>query len=194
MVRWIITIVVLLVLAGLYVWAYRYARKRQQAFEAQYNAAKERHEVFVLHKRIVRERPKTGWLRFIRVKNYQVVGRVNVSQAVRGIQLNRMQTVTFHTTKGEYDKIQPNHRYKMDIAGDYIGYVVAPPAKGKGKDAGKGKEAAKAKDSGTPKDAGKSRDRGKGKEPEHGKNSAKAVAGKGKDNGQEKDHAKVKKP
>ncbi|MCL6517134.1 hypothetical protein [Alicyclobacillus sp.] len=142
--RWIWIVLVILVLVGLYIWMYRYARKRQKAFDAQYEAAKERREVFVLHKRIVRERPQSGWLKFARFKTYQVVGRVNVSQSIRGIQMSRMQTVTFQTTKSEYDKIQPNHKYKMDIAGNYIGYVLAPPPvreTGKGRDKGKGKTA-----------------------------------------------------
>ncbi|MCL6549201.1 MAG: hypothetical protein K6T30_09880, partial [Alicyclobacillus sp.] len=121
MVWTIVAIVVAAALIGLYVWMFLYARKRQRAFDEQYNAMKERREVFVLSKRVTRERPQSKWLKFARFKNYQVVGRVTVSQAVKGVQVSRMQTVTFHTTKGEYDKIQPNHRYKMDIAGDYIG-------------------------------------------------------------------------
>jgi hypothetical protein len=151
-VRWIWIVVVILVLAGLYIWMYRYARKRQEAFDAQYEAAKERREVFVLHKRIVRERPQSGWLKFARFKTYQVVGRVNVSQSLRGIQMSRMQTVTFQTTKSEYDKIQPNHKYKMDIAGNYIGYVLAPPPVKENK-----KDRTKAKEKGTDKGAAKSK-------------------------------------
>ncbi|MCL6444363.1 MAG: hypothetical protein K6T83_13070 [Alicyclobacillus sp.] len=133
---WIIWILVALLIGG-YVWLFLYTWKRQKAFEAQYNAKKERHEVFVLSKKVTKERPQTGakWMRYMKLKTYHVVGRVSVSQAVRGIQMSRMQTVTFHTTKREFDKIQPNHKYKMDIAGNYIGYVVAPVSvKGKGKD------------------------------------------------------------
>lgn len=115
-----------------------YARKRQKAFDAQYSAAKERHEIFVLSKKISKERPKTKWGRFVKVKTYQVVGRVNVSQAIRGMQMSRMQTVSFQTTKREFEKIQVNHKYKMDIAGNYIGYVLAPvPTKDSGKAKGK---------------------------------------------------------
>ncbi|MCL6598303.1 MAG: hypothetical protein K6T81_06125 [Alicyclobacillus macrosporangiidus] len=150
--RWIWIVVVILVLTGLYIWMYRYARKRQKEFDAQYEAAKERREVFVLHKRIVRERPQSGWLKFARFKTYQVVGRVNVSQSMRGIQMSRMQTVTFQTTKSEYDKIQPNHKYKMDIAGNYIGYVLAPPPVKENK-----KDRSKAKEKGTDKGAAKSK-------------------------------------
>ncbi len=127
LVSWYVIGGLLVVLIGLYAWLFWWTRKRQKKFESQYNAAKERREVFVLHKRVVRERPKTGWFRYIPVKTYQIVGRVNLSQAVRGIHMSKMQTITFHTTKDQYDKVQPNHRYKMDVAGNYIGYVVAPP-------------------------------------------------------------------
>lgn len=130
--RWWITLVILLVLVGLYVWLYFYTRKRQKKFDDQYNAAKERHEIFVLNKKITKESAQNRWMRFAKFKNYQVVGRLSVAQKVKGIQMSRMQTVTFHTTKAEYEKIQVNHKYKMDIAGNYIGFVHAPlPAKGK---------------------------------------------------------------
>jgi hypothetical protein len=136
---WIITWVIVLILIGLYVWAIIYARKRQKAWDAQYQALKERHEVFVLNKKIVKERPKTGLLKRIPIKTYQVVGRISVSQAVRGMQMSKMQTVTFHTNKQQFEKIQPNHKYKMDIAGNYIGLVIAPPASSK--TSGKGAKA-----------------------------------------------------
>jgi hypothetical protein len=123
---WIVTIIILVVIIAVYVVVFLYARKRQKTFDAQYDAAKERHEVFVLNKKVVRERPKSGWMKYTRFKTYQIVGRVSVSQAVKGIQMSRMQTMTFHTSKSEFDKIQNNHKYKMDIAGNYIGYVNAP--------------------------------------------------------------------
>jgi hypothetical protein len=127
LVSWIIWIAVLVILIGVYIWLFFYTRKRQRAFDEQYYAAKERHEVFVLSKKIVKERPKTGWFKYAKFKNYHVVGRVNLSQTVKGIHMSRMQTVTFQTTKTEYEKIQPNHKYKMDIAGNYIGLVVNAP-------------------------------------------------------------------
>ncbi|MCL6452300.1 MAG: hypothetical protein K6T78_01590 [Alicyclobacillus sp.] len=134
---WWITIAVLVVIVGLYIWMFLFTRKRQKAFDEQYNAAKERHEVFVLNKKVTRERPQNRWMRFARFKTYQVVGRVSIGQKVKGVQMSRVQTVTFHTTKSEYDKIQVNHKYKMDIAGNYIGFVVAPaPSKS---NAGRGK-------------------------------------------------------
>ena len=135
--RWWISIIVIVVLAGLYTWLYLYTRKRQKQFDAQYNSAKERHEVFVLNKKVTRESAQNKWMRFAKFKNYHVVGRVTVSQKVKGVQMSRMQTVNFHTTKTEFDKIQVNHKYKMDIAGNYIGFVNAPSASSKSKAAGK---------------------------------------------------------
>lgn len=127
MVKWIVLGVILVLLIGLYIWVLLYGRKRQRQFDEQYISMKERHEVFVLSKKAIRERPKSGWMKYYPMKTYHVVGRVNVSQTVRGIQMNRMQTVTLQTTKQEYEKIQLNHRYKMDLAGNYIGLVLAPP-------------------------------------------------------------------
>lgn len=133
---WIIVGIILVVFIGVNIWMYLVAQKRQKAFDAQYSAAKERHEVFVLHKKITKERPKEGWARFMKFKNYQVVGRINLSQTVKGMQMGKTQTVNFHTTKAEYEKIQINHRYRMDLAGNYIGYVAAPaPVKEKDKKA-----------------------------------------------------------
>lgn len=130
---WWISIAVIVILIGLYVWLFFYTRKRQKAFDAQYTAAKERHEVFVLNKKISKERSQNKWMRFAKFKTYQVIGRVSLSQKVKGVQMSRMQTVTFQTTKSEYAKIQPNHKYRVDIAGNYIGFVHSPVGKPKGK-------------------------------------------------------------
>ncbi len=125
---WIVVAVVAALLIAAYIGLFLYARKRQKAFDEQYAALKERREVFVLNKKVVRESPRAkGILKYAKFKTYQVTGRVVVSQNVRGVQVNRMQVMTFHTTKQEFDKIQPNRKYKMDIAGNYIGFVVAPP-------------------------------------------------------------------
>lgn len=126
MVYWIITMAVAAILIGVYIWMYLYTRKRQRTFDAQYTAAKERHEVFVLNKRIIKERPTSRWMKYAKFKTYQVTGRVAVSQSVRGMHMSKMQQMTFQTTREEYEKIQTNHRYKMDIAGNYIGHVLAP--------------------------------------------------------------------
>ncbi|MCY0887496.1 MAG: hypothetical protein OWQ59_03470 [Alicyclobacillaceae bacterium] len=139
MLYWIVLGLVMAVLIGLYLWLFFYSRRKQKAFDEQYTAMKERHEVFVLNKKTVRERPKSGWRKFTRFKTYQVVGRVNVSQAMKGMQMSRMQTVTFQTTKQEYEKIEINRKYKMDIAGNYIGNVIAIGSKTSAKKSGKDK-------------------------------------------------------
>ncbi len=123
---WIVVGIVAVILIATYVVLFFYGRKRQKKFDDQYNAAKERHEVFVLSKKMSKERPQTRWGRFFKIKTYQVVGRVNISQSMKNMQMSRMTTVTFQTTKQEYAKIQVNHKYKMDVAGNYIGYVLAP--------------------------------------------------------------------
>jgi hypothetical protein len=137
--EWIWIIVGIAVLVGLYVWLYLFTRKRQRDFDEQYLAAKQRFDVFVLNKKIVREAGQSRWLKYMKFKTYQVVGRVNVTQKVKGVQMSRMQVMSFHTTKSEYEKIHTQHRYKMDIAGNYIGFVLAPApgkqAKQKGKSA-----------------------------------------------------------
>lgn len=134
MTYWIVFGSLLVLIVAAYAVMFFYTRKRQKSFDEQYSAMKERHEVFVLNKKTVRERAKSGWMKYARFKTYQVTGRISVSQAVRGIQMSKMQTVTFHTTKQEFEKIKVNHKYKMDIAGNYIGYVVAPlPTKDRGK-------------------------------------------------------------
>jgi hypothetical protein len=151
LVYWIVTSVIFVGLIAGYVALFLFARKRQKKFDEQYLAMKERKEVFVLGKKRVRERPKSKWMKFARFKTYQVTGRVTLSQAVRGIQVNRMQTVTFQTTKQEYEKIQVNHKYKMDIAGNYIGNVVAPPpVKGKKKKTDDKKKSVEASGKGKP--------------------------------------------
>lgn len=143
---WIVIGIIALVLIGVYVVLGLYARKRQKKWDEQYRAAKERHEVFVLHKKVLREKGPSGWQKYAKFKTYQVTGRVSVSQAVKGVQMSRMQTVTFYTSKDEYERIAVNHKYKMDIAGNYIGYVVGGSAPVKGKStkvvtkAGKGKD------------------------------------------------------
>jgi len=121
---WIIVggIVVLLIIA--YTVVFIWARRRQKKFDTQYLSMKERHEVFVLNKKSVRERGPSGVSKYIPFRTYQVVGRVTVGQTMKGVHMNRVQNVTFRTMKDEYEKIEVNHKYKMDIMGNYIGNVV----------------------------------------------------------------------
>lgn len=115
-------VIVLLIIA--YTVVFIFARRRQKKFDSQYLAMKERHEVFVLNKKRQRERGTSGVSKYIPFRTYQVVGRVTVGQTMRGVHMNRVQNVTFRTTKEEYEKIEVNHKYKMDIMGNYIGNVI----------------------------------------------------------------------
>lgn len=116
-------VVILLIIV--YTIVFIFARRRQKAFDAQYLAMKERHEVFVLNKKRVRERGTSGVGKYIPIRTYQVTGRITVGQTMRGVHMNRVTNVTFRTTKEEYDRIEVNHKYKMDVMGNYIGSVVA---------------------------------------------------------------------
>ncbi|ACV58000.1 hypothetical protein Aaci_0960 [Alicyclobacillus acidocaldarius subsp. acidocaldarius DSM 446] len=125
MMYWIIVLSVLAALIAAYTAFYFWARKRQRQFDEQFLAHKQRFEVFVLSKRRVRERGKQGIARFVPLTTYQVVGRVTLGQTMKGLHVHRTANVTFRTTKEEYDKIEVNRKYRMDIAGDFIGNVVA---------------------------------------------------------------------
>ncbi|WP_174520857.1 hypothetical protein [Alicyclobacillus acidiphilus] len=121
---WIIFLGVIVLLIVVYTILFLYARRRQRAFDEQYLANKERHEVFVLNKKRVREKGNSGISKYVPFRTYQVTGRITVGQTMRGVNMNRVTNVTFRTTKEEYDKIEVNHKYKMDIMGNYIGNVV----------------------------------------------------------------------
>ena len=116
---------------GTYIALVVWTRRKQREFKARYESSRERHEVLVLIKRTTRKNPESGMLRFFKFKTYEVVGKLNLSQTMKGVRVSRMQTVTFQTTRSEYRKIEPYHSYRMDVAGDYIGYVAAPPLPGK---------------------------------------------------------------
>jgi hypothetical protein len=141
----LIPLIALVLLGVAYWFAYRAMMKRKQAFDMQYNAHKETRDVFVLNKKVVRQPVDNKYLRFFKVKTYQIVGRVTVSQSMKGISHSATQTVTFHTDKKEFEKVRVNHKYKMEFAGNYIGKVFAPPPDSKGKKAKNGKSAREAK-------------------------------------------------
>lgn len=131
--HWITYVVVLGIIAAGYVALLLWGRKRQRQFDAQFDAEKKTYDVFVLQKAAVWERPPGLKLPLIKVKTYQVTARMNVSQLMRGIEISRMQTVTLTTTKDEYQRIESSHRYRMDIAGNYIGNVFTPDKSAKRK-------------------------------------------------------------
>lgn len=131
-------VVVLLIIV--YTVLFLYARRRQRTFDQQYLAHKERHEVFVLNKKRVRERGESGVSKYIPFRTYQVTGRLSVGQTMRGVNMNRVTNVTFRTTKEEYDKMEINHKYKMDIMGNYIGNVVTEVGSKRAKNARRAQE------------------------------------------------------
>jgi hypothetical protein len=108
-----------------YVLLILWGRRKQRQFDEQYDAAKRNHDVFVLQKMAVWERPPGSKIPVMKVKTYQVKARMNLSQLIKGVEISRMQTVTLRTTKSEFKKIEPSHRYKMEVAGNYIGKVFA---------------------------------------------------------------------
>lgn len=139
MTHWIIYGIVIGVLIAVYVAVFFWGRKKQKEFDAQYEATKRRYDVFVLQKNAVRERPPDSKIPLLKIKVYKVIGRMNLSQSRKGIQINRMQTVTLQTTKSEFKKIGTNHRYKMDVAGNFIGEVFAAAPKNQKKKKRSGK-------------------------------------------------------
>jgi hypothetical protein len=121
--HWIIEAVIAIVIIGVLTALILWGRQRQKDFDAQYDAMKKQQDVFVLQKLVLWERPPESKIPMLKVKTYKVVGRMNLSQSVKGMDYSRMQTVVLQTTKREYKKLKPNHRYKMEIAGTFIGKV-----------------------------------------------------------------------
>lgn len=84
---WIIFLGVIVLLIVVYTILFLYARRRQRAFDEQYLANKERHEVFVLNKKRVREKGNSGISKYVPFRTYQVTGRITVGQTMRGLSL-----------------------------------------------------------------------------------------------------------
>jgi hypothetical protein len=121
--HWAIEVALLAVAAAALIAFVLWGRKKQKEFDAQYDSLKRPHDVFVLQKLAIWERPPESKVPILKVKTYKIVGRMNLSQSMKGMDYSRMQTVVLQTTKSEYKKIKPNHRYKMEIAGNFIGKV-----------------------------------------------------------------------
>ncbi len=131
--HWTAYAIVLGVLVLGYVLLLIWGRRRQREFDEQYNAEKKNYDVFVLQKTAIWERPPGIKIPYMKVKTYKVTARMNLSQLVKGVEISRMQIVTLNTSKDEYGTIEPNHRYRMEVAGNYIGKVFAPATQGKRK-------------------------------------------------------------
>ncbi len=128
--EWLISSIVLLLALGIgYYFIYRKMKDRTNEFNKMYGAHKETKDIFVLNKKIVKQPIRPG-LKFPKVKTYQVVARVTLSQTQRGASFTTTQTFTFMIDKKEYEKIDINRKYKVELAGNYIGKVL------KGKKAG----------------------------------------------------------
>ncbi|MBP1933782.1 hypothetical protein [Ammoniphilus resinae] len=120
---WTSTIIILVVLGVAYYFLYRKMKQRTNDFNKMYSAHKEVREIFVLNKKIVKQPIRPG-LKFPKVKTYQVTARVTLSQAKKGASFSTTQTFSFMTEKKEYEKIQVNRKYRVEIAGNYIGKVL----------------------------------------------------------------------
>jgi hypothetical protein len=122
--KWIIEIVIaLLILGAAYYWMFRTAKKRQKAFDEQYNAYKQTSEIFVLNKKIVKQ-PINPKVKFLKMKNYQILARVKVVQKMKGSSFTAQQNVTFTLDKEKYNQVQVNKKYRAEHAGGYIGKLT----------------------------------------------------------------------
>jgi hypothetical protein len=150
---WLWILIPIALLIGLYIYAFRRMQKQKEQFDIQYNTYKETREIFVLGKKIVRQPVReTGPYRFLKVKTYQVVARLMISQTIKGMNRSMMHTMTFTLDKKEFQKIEPNRKYRVELAGNYIGKVFAPaPDKKDNKKKGAEKEKGKEKPQGTNK-------------------------------------------
>lgn len=121
---WLIsTLISLLILGVGFYFLYRRTKKQADEFNKMYSAHKEVRDIFVLNKKIVKQPARPG-LKFPKIKTYQIIGRVTVSQSQKGANFSATQTFTFMTDKKEYEKFQINRRYRIEVAGNYIGKII----------------------------------------------------------------------
>src|SRR5699024_172815 len=118
----IVTLVTLLILGVAYFFLYRRMKGQADEFNKMYSAHKEVRDIFVLNKKIVKQPARPG-LKFPKIKTYQVVGRVTISQSQKGANFSATQNFTFMTEKKQYEKININRRYRVEVAGNYIGKI-----------------------------------------------------------------------
>ncbi|HJV46153.1 MAG TPA: hypothetical protein VJ824_10575 [Bacillota bacterium] len=122
---WLITsAIILVVLAIAYFFLYRSMNQKKSDFDKMYKTHKQVKEIFVLNKKIVKQPIREG-LKFPKVKTYQVVARITISQAMKGQSFTSTQTHTFMMEKKEFEKIQVNQKYRVELAGNYIGKIVS---------------------------------------------------------------------
>lgn len=121
---WLLTGLLIAALGIGYYFLYRSMNKKKAEFDKMYSAHKQVKEIFVLNKKMVKQPMREG-LKFPKVKTYQVVARMTVTQSMKGSSFSKMQTHTFMIDKKEYEKIQVNKKYRVELAGNYIGKVYA---------------------------------------------------------------------
>jgi heme/copper-type cytochrome/quinol oxidase subunit 2 len=121
---WIWTLISVAVLGIAYFFLFRTMKRRQDEFNQMYSAHKEVKDIFVLNKKITKVPVRPG-LKFPKVKTYQIIARLQVSQTKKGTSFSTSQTLTFNIEKKQYQKIQVNRRYRVELAGNYIGKVIS---------------------------------------------------------------------
>lgn len=121
---WISSAIILVALVIAYFFLYRSMNQKKSEFDKMYKTHKQVKEIFVLNKKIVKQPMREG-LKFPKVKTYQVVARITVSQAMKGQSFTSTQTHTFMMDKKEFEKIHVNQKYKVELAGNYIGKIVS---------------------------------------------------------------------
>ena len=121
---WIISSIAIVVVLGIvYFFLFRKMKGQTDQFNQMYSAHKEVRDIFVLNKKIVKQPVRPG-LKFPKVKTYQVVARVTISQSQKGASFSSTQNFTFMIDKKEYEKIDVNRKYRVELAGNYIGKVL----------------------------------------------------------------------
>lgn len=121
---WWITGIAVIVLAVVYFFLYRRMKRQKDEFDKMYSSHKEVKEIFVINKKIEKQPARPG-MKFPKVKTYQVTARITVSQKQKGTSFSATQTHTFMTEKKQYEKIDVNRKYRVELAGNYIGRVIS---------------------------------------------------------------------
>ena len=121
---WLIYSLLILIAIGIaYFFFYRKMKGQTDEFNKMYSTNKEVRDIFVLNKKIVKQPVRPG-LKFPKVKTYQVVARVTISQSQKGASFSSTQNFTFMIDKKEYEKVDVNRKYRVEVAGNYIGKIL----------------------------------------------------------------------
>lgn len=121
---WWWTLGITIVIAVVAFFMYRKMNAQKAEFDKMYGASKQVMNIFVLSKKIVKQPIRPG-LKFPKVKTYQIKARVTISQSMKGANFTNVQTHTFMMEKKEFEKILVNQKYKVEVAGNYIGKILS---------------------------------------------------------------------